>query len=139
MRMGYYHVKLDEDSKPLTAVRTVLGLLQYTRLPQGLKNSPGMFQRIVNLILGERKGKDVLSYFDDTSAGAETGGERLKSLDEILSKLYENGACLKLSKYYFEVREVEVLGHEVSKEGLLPSHGHVFAIRALLKPASGDE
>ncbi len=55
LKDGFFQVELAEDSKKQTAVRTVLGLLQYTRLPQGLKNSPGTFQRIVNAILGEKK------------------------------------------------------------------------------------
>ena len=61
LKDGFYHVELDVDSKPLTDVRTVLGLLQYPRLRQGFKNSPGTFQRIVNLILRGRKGKEVVS------------------------------------------------------------------------------
>ena len=139
LKDGFYQVELDVGSRPLTAVRTVLGLLQYTRLPQGLKNSPGTFQRIVNLILGDRKGQDVLSYVDDTSIGTETEEEHLKSLNEILTILYENGVRLKLSKCSFGVREVEVLGHKVSPEGVLPSDAHVRAIRNLIEPASGNE
>ena len=69
---GFYQVELHPDSKQCTAIRTVLGLFQFTRLPQGLKNSPGTFQRIINIILGSRKGKDVLAFMDDTSIGTET-------------------------------------------------------------------
>ncbi len=68
----FFQVELEDESKPLTVIRTVLGLLQYTRLPQGLKNSPGTFQRIVNTILGDRKGRDVMAFMDDTSVGTET-------------------------------------------------------------------
>ena len=42
---------------------------------------------------------------------------------------------LKLSKCSLGVRDFEALGHEVSKEGVLSSYGHVSAIRALVKPA----
>ena len=37
LKDGFFQVKLSEKSRPLTAVRTVVGLLQYTRLPQRLK------------------------------------------------------------------------------------------------------
>lgn len=40
-----------DEFKPLTVVSTVLGILQYTRLPQGLQSKPGTFQRIVIDIL----------------------------------------------------------------------------------------
>eukprot|EP00171_Calliarthron_tuberculosum_P000048 IDg48t1 len=84
---GFYHVLLEPDSRPLTAIRTVAGLLQYRRLPQGIKNDPGTFQRIVNMILGDRKGRDVMAFVDDTSVGTETEEEHLKSLESILDTL----------------------------------------------------
>lgn len=40
---GLFRIGLDDVSKPPTVVRTVLGVLQYTRLPQRLKNSPSTF------------------------------------------------------------------------------------------------
>ncbi len=70
---------MEKESRPLTAVHTVMGLLQHTRLPQGLKNSPGTLQRIVDSIMGSRKGKDVLAYSDETNIGIETDEEHLKT------------------------------------------------------------
>ena len=46
-----------------------MGLVQYKRLPQGLKNSPATFQRIVNTVLGDLKGLSVLAFMDDVSVG----------------------------------------------------------------------
>jgi hypothetical protein len=37
LKDGFVQIVLAEESRPLTAVRTVLGLVQYRRLPQGLK------------------------------------------------------------------------------------------------------
>jgi hypothetical protein len=39
LKDGFFQVMLAEESRPLTAVRTVMGLMQYRRLPQGLKKS----------------------------------------------------------------------------------------------------
>eukprot|EP00171_Calliarthron_tuberculosum_P022965 IDg22965t1 len=136
---GFYHVLLEPDSRPLTAIRTVAGLLQYRRLPQGIKNDPGTFQRIVNMILGDRKGRDVMAFVDDTSVGTETEEEHLKSLESILDTLLKFNVRLKLSKCNFGVRSVEVLGHLVDENGLHPSTKHVEAIHQLVEPASGDE
>lgn len=87
LKDGFYQVMLDPESRACTAIRTVLGLLQYTRLPQGLKNSPGTFQRIVNFILGDRKGRDVMAFMDDTSVGTATEEEHLEPLAAILDIL----------------------------------------------------
>jgi hypothetical protein len=50
-------VMLAEESLPLIAVRTFMGLMQYLRLPQGFKNSPATFQRILNATIEDIKGK----------------------------------------------------------------------------------
>ena len=139
LKDGVYQVDLHPDSRACPAIRTVLGLLHYTRLPQGLKNSPGTFQRIINFILGDRKRKDVLAFMNDTSVGTATDDEHLASLVSILDILLAAGVRLKLSKCAFGVRSTEILGHVVDANGLRPSDRHVEAIRALIEPASGDE
>lgn len=139
LKDGFYQVELDPSSKNCTAVRTVLGLLQYTRLPQGFKSAPGTFQRTINMILGDRKGRDVLALMDDTSIGTSSEEEHIKSLAAILDLLYKAGVRLKLSKCAFGVRSAEILGRVVDSRGLRPSDKHVEAIRALVMPKSGEE
>ena len=139
LKDAFYQVELENESKHVTAIRTVIGLLQYTRLPQGTKNSPGTLQRILNVILGDRKGRDVLAFLDDASFGTETEEEHLEALETVLDTLLQAGARLKLSKCSFGVCSVEVLGHRVDNAGLRPSDTHVDAIRKLTEPASGEE
>lgn len=130
---------LDEESKPLTEMRTVIGLLQYMRLPQGLKNLPRTFQGIFNMILGAKKWRDVLAFMDDVSLGTEEKEEHLEKFDTLLTDLYNSVVRLELIKCRFGVGSVEILGHRVDEDGLPPSEAHVGAIRALVEPASGDE
>jgi Reverse transcriptase (RNA-dependent DNA polymerase) len=111
LKDGFFQIVLAEGSRPLTAVRTVMGLVQYRRLPQGLKNSPATFQRIVNQTLGDLKGDTVSGFVDDISLGTETVGEHLMVLRKVLSRIRKSGMKLKLSKCSFGKRSVEVLGH----------------------------
>jgi len=139
LKDGYFQVKLAEESRAITAIRTVLGLYQYCRLPMGMKNSSAAFQRIVNLVLGDLKGRSVWAYMDDGSVGTITAEEHLKELDTVLSKMEKGGMKLKLTKCKFGVRRVEMLGHQVIPEGLLPSEGHVSAIKKLREPQNGTQ
>lgn len=139
LKDAFYQIELVDESMPLTAIRTVVGLLQYTRLPQGMKNASGTLQRILNVVLGDRKGRDVLAFMDDTSIGTETEEEHLKSLESLLETLLRAGVRLKLSKCSFGVRSAEVLGHMIDSEGIRPSRAHVEAIGQLTEPASGNE
>ena len=45
---GYFQITMEESSIPLTAFRVPWGLYEFTRLPQGLVNSPGTFMRIMD-------------------------------------------------------------------------------------------
>lgn len=55
LKDGFFQVKLDDASTPLTAGRTELVFLQYTRLLPGLKKSPSTFHCIVITVLEEKK------------------------------------------------------------------------------------
>ena len=139
LKDAFYQVELEEKSKPLTAIRTVVGLLQYSRLPQGMKNSSVTLQRIINIVLGDRKGHDVFAFMDDTSVGTDTEEEHLSSLESLIDTLLQAGVRLKLSKCSFGVRSTEILGHRVDNGGIRPSEAHVEAIGRLTEPASGNE
>ena len=139
LKDAFYQVVLADKSKPLTAIRTVVVLLQYTRLPQAMKKSSGTLQRILNVVLGDRKGRDIFAFMDDTSVGTETEEEHLRSLETLLDTLLQSGVRLKLSKCSFGVRSAEILGHRIDEEGLHPSEAHVEAIERLSEPGSGNE
>lgn len=52
-------------------------------------------------------------------------GERLSDVEEVLECMSKAGMKLELSKLRFRVREVQLLGHEMSSKGLHPSGGLV--------------
>lgn len=52
LRSGYFQVPLAPSECSKTAFTTSDELWQFNRLPQGLKNSPSVFQRLMNQTLG---------------------------------------------------------------------------------------
>jgi Reverse transcriptase (RNA-dependent DNA polymerase) len=124
LKNGFFQVMLAKESLPLTAVRTVMGLMQYRKLTQGLKNSTAYFERIVNATLGDLKGDTVSGFLDDLSFRTMTVKEHLRVLREVLSRVHKNGMKVKFSKCHFAKRAVEVLVHELTCLGIRPSAGH---------------
>lgn len=61
MTDSFFHIKMHPDSIPLTAVNTPFGLYEWTVMPQGIKNSPSVYQHCVNEALREYIGK-ILSH-----------------------------------------------------------------------------
>jgi len=49
---GYHQVDINEEDRYKTAFICHRGLFQYKRLPFGLKNAPGQYQRLMDRVLG---------------------------------------------------------------------------------------
>lgn len=91
VRKGFWNCELHADSRHLTAVRTVLGLVQYCMMPMGLKNASAHFQRLVNTIFkdvrwsGSEAQIDAIkailaAYQDNVSVGSDTPEQHLRDL-----------------------------------------------------------
>ncbi|KAG3201146.1 hypothetical protein PC129_g23620 [Phytophthora cactorum] len=65
LRDGFYQILMRESDIPLTALSTPSGMLwEWLVMPQGLKNTPAIFNRCVTHLL--RSLRDFApSYFDD--------------------------------------------------------------------------
>jgi hypothetical protein len=69
LKDGYWNVRLAEKSRYLTTVKTVVRLVQYTRMTMGLKNAGCFFQRLVKNVHVGLKGAIMQSYSDDLAVG----------------------------------------------------------------------
>ena len=116
-----------------------MGLLRYLRLPHGLQKSPSALQRVSNIILGDRKGRDVWAFMDDVSLGTESAEAHPESMEYVLRRFFDAGARLKFSKCQFDVRTAKILGHQIDTNRIKPSAAYVRAIRALVEPGNGEE
>jgi hypothetical protein len=101
LRSGYWSVELAEESRRLTAVKTVLGVINYMRMGMGLKGASAHFQRLMERVLVDQLWKTALTYQDDVNAGSATTKSHVQDVDEILTSLFKKGLRLKLSKCRF--------------------------------------
>lgn len=115
---GFWNLKVAEDSKKYTAIVTPWGLYEFNVLPFGIKNSPGEFQRAMDV--GLRKCEFVKCYIDDITFACETEEEHYVKLKRVLEACREGGVFLKVEKAKIFEDKIVVLGHEVLKKGITP-------------------
>ena len=66
LKLGYWQVKMDEESKPLTAFTMgPLDFYECERMPFGLTNVPATFQRLMETCLGDLNLHWCIIYLDD--------------------------------------------------------------------------
>ena len=84
----------------------------------GLCNSPGTFQRLMEVCLGEVNFDLLLIYLDDILVFAPTFEDHIKRLEFVFGRLKEHGLKMKPSKCFFFQSEAKFLGHVVSEHGI---------------------
>lgn len=129
MATGFHQIPLDEESIPKTGFLTPEGHYEYVRMPYGLKNSPIVYQRIINkTLLGHIEAGDVLVYVDDVLIMSNTIDEGISRLREVLKTLTDAGFSINLHKCCFLATQIEYFGRVVSQGQVRPSLRKVEAL-----------
>ena len=133
LSMGYYHIPLDEYSRQLCTTILPWGKYQYCRLPMGIKNSPDIFQAVMQELLGDIDFASV--YLDDiliTSNG--TFEDHLQKLHVILTMLNKAGFRANVRKCFFAQDNLDYLGYHLTTKGIQPQPKKVEAIMRITPP-----
>ena len=117
---GYWQIKVREEDQEKTAFITKYGTYEFKVMPFGLCNAPATFQRTMDYVLGDAKGKFVMVYLDDVIIYSKTFEEHLKHIEEVLNRIRDANLRLKAEKCFFAATELQFLGHVVGKDGVRP-------------------
>lgn len=118
LKSGYYQIEVEEADKPKTAFVCPLGFWEFNRMPQGVTNAPGTFQRLMERCVGDMHLKEVLVFLDDLIVFSATLEEHQARLMRVLGRLKEFGLKLSPEKCSFFQTSVKYLGHVVSRKGV---------------------
>ena len=136
---GYNQVPVAEKDKEKTAFCTPFGLFEFNRMPFGLCNAPGTFQRLMERIFGDQSFQSLLLYLDDIVIYSTTFSQHLQRLEMVLSRLQQHHLKLKMAKCHFFQREVKYLGHVISAEGVATDPEKTRAVVDWKRPATVTE
>ncbi|CAC5415146.1 Retrovirus-related Pol polyprotein from transposon 297 [Mytilus coruscus] len=139
MRQGFWQLELDEQSKEKTAFMTHRGQYEFNRLPYGLANSPATFNMIMNEVIRDLNWKSALVYVDDILIYSKNFEEHLCHLAALFDKLIEANLKLKPSKCQFACKEVQYLGHIITKEGIAVDPEKTTSVHSFAAPKNVKE
>ena len=110
LNMGYYHIELTRFARSVCTIVLPWGKYEFMRLPQGLCNSPDIFQEQMLDLFQDLE--YVRAYIDDLlliSSGSFE--DHLDKLYKVFQRLCEAGLKVNLKKSSFAKSELEYLGY----------------------------
>nr|GEV54907.1 reverse transcriptase domain-containing protein [Tanacetum cinerariifolium] len=111
----------------------------YCRMPFGLCNAPGTFQRCMMAIFHDMIEKTMEVFMDDFSVFRNSFSTSLSHLEKMLKWCEDTNLCLNWEKSHFMVKEGIVLGHKISKNGTEFDKAKVDVIAKLPYPTTVKE
>jgi hypothetical protein len=138
-KSGYFQVPLAPHDRPKTAFSTRDSHYQFTVLPQGVKNGPPTFQRIVNQILGPTRWKHCLAYLDDVLIFSKTFSDHVTHLDEVLRLLAAANFRLGVNKCDIATDHVNYLGHSIHHGLIRPNTDNIRGLLETATPTNSRE
>ncbi len=130
-------MSLHPNAVPLTSFVIPGGQYEYTRVPFGLKNAPGRFQRAMDKLL---VGIDnIRVYVDDLFIFARGSKTFLEALETTFTRLMEANIRLKATKCELGAPSVEVVGFVIDRNGRSVAPARKTAMLALATPEDVPE
>ncbi|POM64741.1 LOW QUALITY PROTEIN: Polyprotein [Phytophthora palmivora] len=139
---GFYQILMRESDIPLTAVSTPSGMLwEWLVMPQGLKNAPATFNRMVSHVLRPLRAELLRRYLCPQRAedGFSAVEVHIRHLRQVFQVMRANNLYANLKKCVFCAPEIPVLGCYVSKKGVRADPEKVSSICSWPTPTSPTE
>ncbi|GJR61735.1 reverse transcriptase domain-containing protein [Tanacetum coccineum] len=128
---GYFQIPIDPQDQEKTTFTCPYGTFAYRRMPFGLCNAPGTFQRCMMAIFHDMIEKTMEVFMDDFSVFGDSFDSCLSNLEKMLKRCEDTNLVLNWEKFHFLCREGIVLGHKISKSGIEVDRAKVDGIAKL--------
>ncbi|GJT87191.1 reverse transcriptase domain-containing protein [Tanacetum coccineum] len=133
---GYFQIPIDPQDQEKTTFTCSYGIFAYRRMPFGLCNAPGTFQRCMMAIFHDMIEKTMEVFMDDFSVFGDSFDSCLSNLEKMLKRCEDTNLVLNWEKCHFMCREGIVLGHKISKSGIEVDRAKVDVIAKLPHPTT---
>lgn len=116
-KSGFWQIKMEEKSIPLTAFSTPNGHYEWLVMPFGLKNAPHVYQRRMDNVFRPYQ-ENMLVYVDDILIASKTEEEHLQQLSDFKALVISHGIVLSEKKSKICQKEIDFLGLTIDNAGM---------------------
>ena len=131
---GYNQIEIALEDQEKTTFTCPFGTFAFRKMPFGLCNAPGTFQRCMMGIFSDMIEIFFEIFMDDFSVFGDSYEGCLENLRKVLERCQEKNLVLNWEKCHFMVTQGIVLGHIVSKNGIEVDKAKVELISNLPTP-----
>nr|GEY48203.1 reverse transcriptase domain-containing protein [Tanacetum cinerariifolium] len=133
---SYIQIPINPPDQEKTTFTCPYGTFAYRRIPFGLCNAPGTFQRCMVAIFHDMIEKTMKVFMDDFSVFGDSFSSCRSHLDTMLQRCQDTNLVLNWEKSHFMVKEGIVLDHKIFKNGLEVDRAKVDVITKLPHPTT---
>nr|GEX69803.1 reverse transcriptase domain-containing protein [Tanacetum cinerariifolium] len=101
----YFQIPIDPKDQEKTTFTCPYGTFAYRRMPFGLCNAPGTFQRCMMASFYDMIEKTIEVFMDDFSVFENSFQSYLSHLEKLLKRCEDTNLCLNWEKSHFMVKE----------------------------------
>ncbi|GJT11824.1 reverse transcriptase domain-containing protein [Tanacetum coccineum] len=117
---GYFQIPIDPHDQEKTTFTCPYGTFTYRRMPFGLCNAPGTFQRCMMAIFHDMIEKNMEVFIDDFSVFGDSFENCLSHVDKMLKRCEDTNLCLNGEREHFMVKEAfETLKKKLTEAPIL--------------------
>ena len=132
---SYNQISISLDDQEKMTFTCSYGTFVFRRMPFGLCNQPGTFQRCMMAIFSDMVEKTIEVVMDDFLVLGKSFDNCLENLRQALIRCKETNLVLNWEKCHFMVKEGIVLGHWISERGIEVDKAKIETIEKLPPPS----
>ncbi|XP_074556805.1 uncharacterized protein LOC141812691 [Curcuma longa] len=131
---GYHQIPLDVNDQDKVSFITADGTFCYTVMPFGLKNAGATYQRLMDQVFHDQKGRNVEVYVDDILIKSTSRETLITDIEETCCTLRHYDLKLNPAKCLFGGRVGRFLGYVVTEKGIEANPDKVQTLSRMTPP-----
>lgn len=134
LKSAYHQIPIKETDKMFTAFEACGNLFQFRRIPFGVTNGVSCFQRVIDQIIKSESLSATFAYLDNITICGENEEQHNENLARFYSAAEKYGLTFNEDKSVIAVKQVRLLGYEISHRSIKPDPERLQPLRDLPVP-----